>query len=125
MAIYYSPRTPQRAIKHRNKATLRRKAKFYHAVDTRGISKLKDVFDAENIYRSTAYYWLQLRKQKGSPGTRRTGKQRPGRPFKIGDESLGQLLAKSNPVRTERLEHQIELFPLSLLSPDPITSPPK
>ena len=105
MAIHHTLRTPTRAQIRRKEAASRRKAKFYYAVDTRDLTKLPDVFKAERVQRDTGYFWLRLRKELGSPGTRRTGKHRSGSPFSIPDETLGQLLAKTNPVCTERIEY--------------------
>ena len=70
----------------------------------RGLTKLPDVFKDERVQRDTGYFWLRLRKESGSPGTRRTGKHRSGHPFSIPDETLGQMLAKTNPIRTKRIE---------------------
>ena len=77
------PRTPVRSP-HRQEATTRKKAKFYEAVDTRarGIT-IKDVCIAKNIPHSTGRDGIRLRKLKGSPGTRRHGKSRSGRPSKV------------------------------------------
>ena len=103
MAIHHFLRTLTRAQTRRKEATTRRKAKFNHAVDTRGLKKLGEIFREENVQRDTAYLWLRLRKELGSPGTRRTEKYRSGSPFSIPNETLGQMLAKMNPVRIERL----------------------
>ena len=110
MAIYHTPRTPSSTRTRRKEGTTRRKAKFYHAIDTRAGKSIKEASNTEGIKERTAYYWLKLRRLQGSPGTRRVGKRRTGAPFKIPSETLGQILAKSNPVRTERLEHQIQFF---------------
>ena len=102
------PRTPllplQALLKSCPDATTRWKVRFYCAVDTRGDTPLKDVFLSENVPADIGYCWLRKRRFIGSPATRRTGKYRSGRPVKIQDSQLTQLLDTSNPVRNQRYE---------------------
>lgn len=68
------PHTPIRSP-HRYKATTRKKAKFFKAVDTRDSEKtVKDVYLEKNILYNTGKTWLRIRKLKSFPDTRRLGK---------------------------------------------------
>ena len=80
--------TPQAAETACREATTRRKTRFYQAVDTRGDKTLTEVFEEQGLIKPTGYKWLRIRKLQGSPGTRRTGRHRPGRPPKIPDSTL-------------------------------------
>jgi len=73
------PRTPERA-KDPPEADTVRKARFFHAIDTRDRDRsIKDVCKEEGTSYSTGRYWLHQRKVLGSPAARRQGKNRKGR----------------------------------------------
>ena len=59
MAVHHTLRNPERAQIRRKEATTRRKARLFYAVDTWGLTKLPDIFQAGNVKR---YLWLRLRK---------------------------------------------------------------
>ena len=103
------PHTPSRRP-HRQEATTRKKAKFFEAVDTRTEhgKTIKDICVEKNIPMSTGGDWLRLRKLKGSPGTRRHGKLRSGRPSKVDQSTYNTLLDINNPVRDQKPERQLQ-----------------
>lgn len=102
------PHTPTRKPR-RQEATTRKKAKFYEVAGTRerGIT-LKDLCIARNIPYGTAKKWLRLRKLEGSPGTKRHGKYRSGRPSKVNQAVYDTLRDTNNPVRNQTMERQVK-----------------
>ena len=102
------PHTPSRRP-HRQEATTRKKAKFFEAVDTQAEHEktIKDICTEKNIPTSTGRDWLQLRKLKGSPGTRRHGRLRSGRPSKVDQSIYDTLLDANNPVCDQKPERQL------------------
>ena len=109
------PRTPPHSRVSRPEATTRRKARFYHAIDTmqEGLSK-KDVCTAEGVPYRTGMQWLRYRRIKGSPATRRVCKSNPGPALKVSDSKIHILLDINNPVRDRHLSTQIDYHNLNI-----------
>ena len=102
------PHTPP-CSPHRREATTRKKAKFYDAIDTRQRGKtIKDVCIEKNVSHGTGKDWLRIRKLKGSPGTRRHGKWRSGRPSKVNQSTYDTLRDPENPVRNRKISRQLQ-----------------
>ncbi len=71
------PRIPERASKDSSEADTVRKARFFHAIDTRDRDRsIKDVYKEKEIPYATGRYWLHQRKILGSSAARRQGKYR-------------------------------------------------
>lgn len=110
--VSHTPRKKAPKTSRREADTIK-KTQFYKAVDCRGIKPLRLVFQEENVSPSTAERWLRLRKQVvPEVAYRRIGAYRTGRPFKIPDEKLSQILDPQNDSRDEGYERQIEIFSL-------------
>jgi transposase len=109
------PITPHEAIKHREADTVK-KSRFFEAYDsqTRGEESLQSLASKHDIAKSTAYNWLQKRRNQGSPTYRRSRKHstRLGRPLKLTNNQIQRLLSPSNPTRNQHYEHQIQHFNL-------------
>ena len=60
----------------------------------------------------TGQKWLQQRREQGGPpsAARRKGKTCTGRPLKVPDEVLDQLLSYENSVRDQNYEQQMDHF---------------
>ena len=102
-----TPRTPTRNPSLANhEATIRRKAKFFEAIDSRASDRsIKDICYDKNIEYRTAIIWLRRRRLRGSPTTGRSRKHRTGRKPKISDETLQKLLVPAeNPHRWDLLQ---------------------
>ena len=79
----------------------------------RNASRLKDLYESEQIASRTAREWRKRYREDGSPSLRRT--RRPGRPPNISDESLSDLLdPEKNPVYGLSYEEQIHINRLPL-----------
>lgn len=68
-------RTPSPSSHRHPEADTIRKSRFFHAVDTRGGKKLKEVCATENVAERTGRYWLRQRSVIGDSANRRTGKR--------------------------------------------------
>lgn len=103
------PQTPKRTPR-RQEATTRKKAKFFEAINTRKQrgETIKDVCIARGLPHNTGKFWLKMRKAQGSPGTRRHGKWRSGRPSKVNQSTYDTLRAPTNPVRNRKMERQLQ-----------------
>ena len=109
-----SPHTPRKKTPkttRREGDTVRRTA-FFKVVDSRGLKSLLLVYKEENIPSRTGEYWLKQRREAPEIAYRRVGAFRTGRPFKIPDQKLDQILNPKNEVRDQCYEHQIEIFQL-------------
>ena len=111
MAPPHTPRKKTPKTTRREGDTVRRTSLF-KAVDSRGVKPLHLVYKEENIPPRTATYWLNQRRQAPEIAYRRVGAFRTGRPFKIPDEKLDQILDPKNEVRDQCYEHQIEILQL-------------
>ena len=107
------PHTPTRSSR-RSEADTVKKSRFFHAIDARKGKSIKEVCEEENINHHTGKYWLHLRKLLSSPASRRTGKNRSGRPHKLSAETLNKMLKPENPVRDQPYECQIDYFRLGV-----------
>ena len=112
MAPPHTPRKQKTPKTARREADTVRKTQFFKAVDSRGLKPLKLVYQEENVSKSTADYWLAQRRQNPDVAYRRLGAFRTGRPFKIPDQKLDQVLDPKSETRNQCYETQIEAFQL-------------
>ena len=112
MAPPHTPRKKKTSKTTRREGDTVRRTTFFKAVDSRGVKPLELVYKEENIPPRTGRYWLQQRRQTPEIAYRRVGAFRTGRPFKISDQKLDQLLDLKNEVRDQCYEHQIEIHQL-------------
>lgn len=69
----------------------------------------------ENISYRTGKYWLRQRRIFGTPiASRKSRREAAGRPSKLSDDQLDQLLDVANPVRNQPYECQIQHFGLDV-----------
>jgi transposase len=111
--------TPSNPVKpHCNSLT---RARFYHAFDHRNdLTRVpaQHIFNQFSISRSTAYDWLPLRDEISNISGRRhdgrvekqllRGTRGSGRPYKITDSQLQQLLAADQTTRRQPLKTQLQ-----------------
>ncbi len=114
MAYTHLPATPKKPRTSRREHETLKKAQLLGAVARNKDKTLKDIYDKEKIPERTARRWRKTQRELGNSAVRRARKQstRLGRPFKLSDEQLDQLLAIKNPVRGEHYECQIKEFKL-------------
>jgi CENP-B N-terminal DNA-binding domain len=114
--------TPDNQIKRSEHNTVK-KARFFNVFDSRDTNESVASISRDcGIPRSTARDWLADRASHGALANRRKRKRsiKVGRPFKISKEQCTTLLdPKSNPVRDQPLEvqiehHQLEVHPDTL-----------
>lgn len=114
MAPPHIPRTPEKQKSNRHEADTVTKSRFYHAIDTRGSNTIKWACEKENIPFGTGKHWLVQRRRLGSDiSHRRLGANRIGRPFKIFNQQLDDLVnPKKNKARFNCIEAQIQYLNL-------------
>ena len=100
------PCTPDRPI--RQEADTQKKREFYrYYVDHVGYLPMTQIARDCNTTTTTAYRWLKLRDDYGSPSTRRTRKfaKRLGKQSSLSDKTCKILVSPSrNPVRDQTYE---------------------
>lgn len=108
-----TPTPPESAGRGRTEADTIRKTRFFEAYDIQQPgATIAQVSEQQGVPLRTAENWLRQRRQIGIAAYRRTGKQRSGRPPKVTNPQLDQLLDRSNPVRDQHYECQIQHFNL-------------
>ena len=112
MAPPHTPKKKKTPKTERREGDTVKRTTFFKAIDSRGLKPLKLVFEEENVPPSTAKRWLHQRRTSSEIAYRRIGAFRTGRPFKIPDEKLDQILDPKNEVRDQCYEHQIEILQL-------------
>ena len=71
-----APQTPSPRPSRRQKADTIRKARFFHAIDTRQAKSLKTVIKEKGLPHSTGFNWLRQRRNMNVLAQRRAGKNR-------------------------------------------------
>ncbi|KAF6221342.1 hypothetical protein HO133_002197 [Letharia lupina] len=101
----HTPRKPKTSKTSRREGDTIKKTELFKAVDSRGLKPLRLVYQKEKIKPSTAELWLRQRRQIVlEVAYRRTGAFRMGRPLKIPDEKLTEILDSKNNARDEGYE---------------------
>ena len=87
------------------------KSRFFHAIDMRNNKPIIQVCKEEKISYRTGKYWLRQRRILGTPiASQKSRREAAGRPSKLSDDQLDQLLDVANPVRNQPYECQIQHF---------------
>jgi transposase len=111
MELPCTPPPSESAETTRREADTIRKTRFFEAYDGRQPGDTIDtIAKAQGVNRWAADTWLRQRRAIGIAAYRRTGKHRSGRPKKITDAQVNQLLDNNNPVRTQHYECQMQHF---------------